>query len=285
MEPAKPQFFGDQVLFDTGTFMHDAMISREVAAAVAQGAVGRVWEGLKVMVFTFGGSSHTKYMGYLLEMIVDLELESNSFLKDANLLSMVLNPDGSDEVQRKDSEYGAHHIRDIWSRNVKDIYDLKNDFRAGLGLGKRSGRHKKPHERPEVKILLREYREAELHKRRPGRTFEDGRNVDNFSAGIQVLAGGALKKWTKRTTNSRIQQLQQNPLAPSSQTEDSEHESDWSNDEEDEEPETMTPGDTYFRDGELIIDTGDDDDDDILAGLEELAGGLGAQQSDDEDYE
>lgn len=44
----KPPFHGDQVSFDDSVFMHDAMISREVAAAVAQGAVGRVWEGLKV---------------------------------------------------------------------------------------------------------------------------------------------------------------------------------------------------------------------------------------------
>ncbi|KAJ7482408.1 hypothetical protein FB451DRAFT_974699, partial [Mycena latifolia] len=45
-EAPKPPFVGDQVFFDSGTFMHDAMISREVAAAVAQGAVGRVWEAL-----------------------------------------------------------------------------------------------------------------------------------------------------------------------------------------------------------------------------------------------
>lgn len=47
--PQPPSFFGDQALFDTGTFMYDAMISREVAAAAAQGDVGRVWEGMKVI--------------------------------------------------------------------------------------------------------------------------------------------------------------------------------------------------------------------------------------------
>jgi hypothetical protein len=47
-EVPKPPFVGDQVAFDDGTFMYDAMISREVAAAVAQGDIGRVWEGLKV---------------------------------------------------------------------------------------------------------------------------------------------------------------------------------------------------------------------------------------------
>ncbi|KAJ7929444.1 hypothetical protein B0H13DRAFT_2310589 [Mycena leptocephala] len=81
----KPIFVGDRVGFDNGTFMHDAMISREVAAAVAQG---------DVMVFIFGGSSHSKYMNYLLEMIVDLEFEYNPFLRDATLMSKVISPDG-----------------------------------------------------------------------------------------------------------------------------------------------------------------------------------------------
>ncbi|KAJ7497873.1 hypothetical protein B0H11DRAFT_2384714 [Mycena galericulata] len=280
----KSPFFGDQVSFDDGTFMHDAMISREVAAAAAQGAVGRVWEGLKVMVFTFGGSSHSKYMNYLLEMIVDLELESNAFLRDANLMSMVLNPDGSEGgckpcdifqeflnrcidpvVQRKDADYGADHVRNTWSRNIKDIYDLKNDFRAGLGLSKRSGRHKKPHERPEVRTLLHEYQMLELHKRRPGRTLEDGRKVDNFEAGIQVLAGGALRKWAKRTTNSRIRQvLHGTSSSDSEDCESSDHESDWE-DESDDEHVPMTPGSMYCKEGEVIINTVDDDDEDILA--------------------
>lgn len=255
------------------------------------------------MVFTFGGSSHHKYMAYLLEMICDLELESNPYLKDANLLSMVLNPDGSaggfkagdifqeflnrciePVVQRKDAEYGANHVRNIWSRNIKDIYDLKNDFRTGVGLEKRSGKHKNPHERPEVKILLREYQTTELNKRRPGRTFEDGRSVDNFHAGIQFLAGGALKKWTKRTTNARIHRFQHKPPAAEAPPEDSDHESDWSDeDEEDKEHAPMTPGDIYCRDGEVVIDMGDEDDEDILAGLGELVGLRGGDSSDDDE--
>ncbi|KAJ7108021.1 hypothetical protein C8R43DRAFT_1140157 [Mycena crocata] len=288
----KPPFFGDQVFFDEATFMYDALISREVAAAAAQGAVGRMWEALKVMVFTFGGSSHKKYMGYMLEMIVDVELESSPSLKDANLLSMVVSPDGEAGkcqpcdiyqeflnrcldpiVQRKDAEYGAEHVRETWARNIKDIYDLKKEFRANLGLKKRSGRHKKPHERPEVKTLLREYQSTQLHRRVPGRTFNDGRNVDNFQSGIQNLADGALKKWAKRTTNSRIRNiLHGTPTASHAEQPpvDLENGSDWS-DSEDSDSEAivpMTPGDIYYQDGELIIDVGEDDDDeDILSGI------------------
>lgn len=253
------------------------------------------------MLFTFAGSSHANYMNYELEMVVDLELESNPFLRDASLMSTVLNPDGADGhcqpcdifqeflnrciepvVQRKDADYGADHVRNVWSRNLKDIYDLKQQFRAGLGLEKRSGKHKKPHERPEVKTLLREYEAAELHKRRPGRTFEDGRNVDNFQTGIQVLEGGALRKWAKRTTNSRISHILRGETGSNSKVPDeSDHESDWEDDLDDDDVHVpMTAGNMYYEDGELRIDIGDDDDADLIAGLD---GGAGITNDEEEE--
>ncbi|KAJ7812110.1 hypothetical protein B0H13DRAFT_1926281 [Mycena leptocephala] len=116
------------------------------------------------------------------------------------------------------------------------------------------GRHKKPHERPEVKILLREYRQTELHKRRPGR--------------IKLLEGGAFWKWAKRTTNSRIRQIRRFDTAPTNipdNDHESEHESDWSDESDDDDGEPMTPGDITYEDGALVIDVGDDVDDDIMA--------------------
>ncbi|KAJ7699248.1 hypothetical protein B0H17DRAFT_1256751 [Mycena rosella] len=287
MEQPPAQFWGDNIYFDTGTFMHDAMISREAAAAAAQADVGRVWEALKVMVFTFAGSNHKKYMGYLLEMICDLELESNPFLKDATLMSMVLNPDGRDGnckpcdifqellnrcidpvVQRKDTDYGSYHVRNIWSRNIKDIYDLKNDFRAAVGLAERSGRHKKPHERPEVKILLREYRVAELHKRRPGRTFSDGRDVNNFQAGIKLLEGGALQNFAGS-----------DQVPPE---EESEHESDWSDESNNDDHPPMSLGDMHYEDGNLVITVSGEEEDDMIAVLQGEGEGDADSEYDDE---
>ena len=48
---------------------------------------------------------------------------------------------------------------------------LRSDFRTGVGLAKCSGRHREPHQKPEVNMLLREYKEQELHKCRPGRAI------------------------------------------------------------------------------------------------------------------
>ncbi|KAF8147032.1 hypothetical protein K438DRAFT_1989998 [Mycena galopus ATCC 62051] len=209
--PPPPPFFGDKTLADDGAFMYDAFINRELVAATAQGNVGRMWEALKATVFTFAGSTHGKYTNYMLEMICDLELESilsvqgkGGDFSACDIFQEWLNRCIDPIVQRKDADYGANHVREIWSRNIKDIYNLKKDYREGVGLVKRSGKHKKPHERPEVKTLLREYRNTELHKRRPGRTFNDGRDVENFQAGVKSFQDGALRKWAKRTASSRI---------------------------------------------------------------------------------
>jgi len=43
-----PPFYGDRSFAEAATFKRDAMISREVVYAAAEGDVGRVWEGLKV---------------------------------------------------------------------------------------------------------------------------------------------------------------------------------------------------------------------------------------------
>ncbi|KAM6490538.1 hypothetical protein JOM56_013881 [Amanita muscaria] len=63
-------------------FVRDAMISREMSYAIAEGEAGRVYEVRKVMLFTFAGSSHSKYTTYLLKTICNLEMESGPALRD-----------------------------------------------------------------------------------------------------------------------------------------------------------------------------------------------------------
>jgi hypothetical protein len=98
---------GGFVIARSVSFMRDALISREAAYAAAEGDVGRVYEvvkvsflsltfsvkmilmaSLKVMLFTFAGSSHSKYVTYLLEFVTTLEMESTPLLRDAILRSL-----------------------------------------------------------------------------------------------------------------------------------------------------------------------------------------------------
>jgi len=46
------------------------------------------------MLFTFAGSSHTKYCSFTLETIASLELESSEALKDATLENWLVNVQG-----------------------------------------------------------------------------------------------------------------------------------------------------------------------------------------------
>ncbi|KAJ7845241.1 hypothetical protein B0H14DRAFT_2584802 [Mycena olivaceomarginata] len=263
-------FHGDHVMSDSASFMRDASLSREAAAAVAEGDVGRVWEVMKAMLITFAGSGHSRYMGYLLEMVCNIELESGPELAVATLASLLCNPsikpggfqacDIFQErmnlvlepvLQRKDNDYGSDHVRNMWSRNLKDIYDIKAEMRQSVGLAKRSGRHKAPHQKPEVKMLLRHYKDTELNSRRPGRTFGQEREEDNFTAGIKKLRGGSLSKWVRKTTRERAVHLS----VPPTSLADEDSDSDESDDDDSEVPQ-MTLGLIHAFDGEVVVDLG-----------------------------
>ncbi|RDB30543.1 hypothetical protein Hypma_007322 [Hypsizygus marmoreus] len=151
----KPPFVGDRVLANSIAFMRDAIISREMSYAIAEGDVGRVYEVMKVMLFTFAGSSHSKYTNYLLETICNLEYESGPALRDAILKSMLVNLTGREGsfsaadfiqeffnrlleaiVEKKGVEYGAKFIREVVSRNLHHFARIKLDMRNGVGLEK-----------------------------------------------------------------------------------------------------------------------------------------------------
>ncbi|KAJ3726679.1 hypothetical protein C8R42DRAFT_573424 [Lentinula raphanica] len=215
---------GDRVLANSISFMRDALLSRECANAVASGDVGRVWEVLKVMLFTFAGSSHSKYTTYLLETITSLELESSRPLRDALLRTMLINLNGKPGaffpcdiiqeyfnrllefiVERKGKEFDHAFIQQIISRNLHRMSQAKIDARASVGLARHAGRHSEPHSNPEVRILLRQYAHHELHSRRAGRYVEE-RDTDNFMKGWIKLENGKLAKWVQETTSARVRQ-------------------------------------------------------------------------------
>ncbi|KAJ7713350.1 hypothetical protein DFH07DRAFT_974764 [Mycena maculata] len=246
--PPPLPFYGDQVISDTTGFMCNASISREVASAVVVGDVGCMWEGMKVMLINFAGSGHSRYLGYLLEMVCNLELESSPELQDATLDMMICNPSGKPGgsqacnifqeqmkhelepiIQHKDTDYGSDHVRNMWSHNLKDIYDIKAEMRQSVGLAKRSGRHKMLNF---ISVNLGAHI-ISLEKQR-----------NNFTAGIKKLYTGGLLKWVKRTTMER-------GLLDKTEEQDSSSDSDDSEDDEDELE--MTLGLIHAFDGEVEV--------------------------------
>ncbi|KAJ3833528.1 hypothetical protein F5878DRAFT_519165, partial [Lentinula raphanica] len=198
-------------------FMHDAILSRECANAAASGDVGRVWEVMKVWLFTFAGSTHSKYATYLLETITSLELESSKPLRDALLRTMLVNLSGRPGafspcdiiqeyfnrllefiVERKGKEFDHTFIQHIISRNLHCMSRIKLDTRNNVGLARHAGNHSEPHSRPEIRTLLKLYMHHELHSRRIGRYVEE-RDTDDFTRGQAKLRSGKITKWIKES--------------------------------------------------------------------------------------
>jgi hypothetical protein len=252
------------------------------------------------MLFTFAGSTHTNYVSYLLEMICNLELESSQELREAILTSMVVNLSGepgrfaaSDFIQEflnrcleaivkhKSAEFGDGFIRNIISLNLAHIARLKADWKEGLGLSRRAGKHSDPHTNPEIRILLQEYQHHELHRRRPGRMY-DGRDTDDFTRGMLNLRNGKLKSWISMTTTTRgVRKGNTEVVQEHSEMNETTLGLDFEPDLEDQDiGGSFSEGSMRVEDGELIIEMAESDEvfDQCLA---TLAGDGGVMDDDD----
>jgi hypothetical protein len=227
------------------------------------------------MLFSFAGSSHSKYTTYLLEFLTNFELESSRELRETTLNAMLVNLSGMDGafaegdiiqeffnrlleaiLERKGADFGDTFIRQVISRNLHHMGRVKTELRDGLGLAAKTGRHSEPHAKPEVRILLKEYARHELHSRRPGRTMDYG-DVDNFQRGWEKLAKGKLQRWVAETVHSRTMGNTKTDVSDAkgadSDDEDSEDEEDTA------EVETTAPtfGSMRMINGQFIVDTMD----------------------------
>jgi hypothetical protein len=231
------------------------------------------------MVFTFAGSSHSKYATYLLETLVNLELECSPELRETILSMMLVNLTGKAGsfspgdlvqeyfnrlfqaiVERKGKEFDHSFIRRIVSRNLHHMGRAKKDLEAGVGLMPKSGRHSAPHTKPEVVTLLTQYRLLELHSRRPGRTIDD-HDVDDFQRGWEKLEKGRLASWVLETTRSRNIRSRTSPIPPELDIDNTDEEETTENGE----TTVQTIGGICMVDGEMVVNTMDKDE--LVAGI------------------
>ncbi|KAH9933360.1 uncharacterized protein B0H18DRAFT_983268 [Fomitopsis serialis] len=281
--PALPNFEGDRVLAQSIALMRDAVVLREFVLATCDGDVGRVYEALKVMLFTFAGSTHAKYTTYLLETITNLELESTPELRHAILSNLVVNLTGQpgsflpadlmqeyfsrllDAVAEKEGvDYADQSVHDAISRNLHHFASLLTDQKDGVGLQHRSGKHSA---KPELTVLTGIYREAELHSRRKGREYPGpAREVDDFRRGYEKLRDGKLKWWVNDSLFMRSvrvpvdDQVRAAIFQDGGRTDDGDSETEASDDDEDDSQDPDEPGATlpplaltFVVDEELVI--------------------------------
>ncbi|GBE84702.1 hypothetical protein SCP_0606820 [Sparassis crispa] len=270
-------FTGDRTLAQSIMFMHDTLLSQKVARAVAEGDIGRVYEGIKMMLFSFAGSSHLKYVSYLLETICDLELESSEAAKDVFLKNWLVNPSGKAQkyqegdftqerynreletfVDRKDTQWNADYICKVISPNVHHFMKMKNTYGDGVGLAKHRGEHREPHSKSEVRTLLETYRSEELHRFRSGHSYDSTADttVDTFGEGVEQLYNGKLQKWITDSTSTRATRSnsQAEELSTMDDADGIDDPYDYDNDdEEDHKQPTYTSGNMVLVDGELQV--------------------------------
>jgi len=175
------------------------------------------------MLFTFAGSSHNKYTGYLLDMIAFLEVDAGPELRNLFLRNWLVNLSGEPgrylekdlmqehyndilegRIKRGGVEWDSKQMRDIHSRMVHHTERIKKEMRSTLTLSPKGWKHPKPHDRPEIKILLNVYRATQLHTFRKGRQYQSSTQFeDEFSQGVKRLPE-KLKKWKAELTHSDL---------------------------------------------------------------------------------
>ncbi|KAJ6455537.1 hypothetical protein DFH09DRAFT_1255746 [Mycena vulgaris] len=254
-KPAPKPCTGDFVFAQNVDFIRDGMNSRKLTTAVARGDISRMYECIKYLLFTFGGSTHTNYLNYILETIMNLELECSPGLKVALLRGLIWNLSGitghceegdfiveffnrllEDVVEHKSAQFDDIFIRDIISRNLRHIAQLKVAWRTGLGMEKKSHKHADPHTKPEMRTLLKLYKDTELHSQRLGRQIDD-RDTDDFARGPLELSEEESESSSDNSDSD---------LAESESDEDSSMDNIYA-----------TRGSTFLVDGELVFDERD----------------------------
>ncbi|KAF8965633.1 hypothetical protein BDZ97DRAFT_1658861 [Flammula alnicola] len=209
---------GDFTLANSALFMRDAIWWKEVCKAVAEGDPGRVWEILKIWIFTFGGSGNPHYCNFLLEMYCMLKWEVKPELRDAILLNWVVNRAGKpghciemdllqehsnfwleDLAQHKGKEFDEPFYRQVISPNVQEFLGLKEEMEEVVALKVRSKMHGKTDTSNELKAVMKELRDEETNCYRAGR--KQGEVVsDDFAKGMQVLRKNKIKDFLGKST-------------------------------------------------------------------------------------
>lgn len=248
------------------------------------------------MILTFSGSSHSKYMQYLLEMFCDLELESSPELREAFLANWIINPSGQtgrfvagdkfqeqlqdemyEHIGRKDRGFEEDYMRKVIAPNAYRFVLIKKAATEGLGLTQRTGKHSEPHTNTETTKLLEVYKENQLHSFRKGRTYgTDLRKVDDLGRGVQRLMDGKLASWINDTTRARVINMAQTTSQPSEDDTISafaELDQEEAEVQSQEANETRTMGHIVQTDnGDLVFEFGYEIDDGEVEGLVDILG-------------
>ncbi|KAJ7829381.1 hypothetical protein B0H14DRAFT_3088117 [Mycena olivaceomarginata] len=199
-------FTGDRVLRNSQIFMMDMGWWIEMAHAVPEGDISRIWEILKIWIFKFAGSSHQNYMAYLLEdlqntilnnWLVNVEGELGKYLP-GDLHQEHYNRWLKDMARMHGGEFDDKYYRETLSPNIHHFLRIKEEITTAFSLKRRSKTHTSPHLRNKLHLLLTMFKEQEVHLFRSGRSMGHAA-VNQFARSCRRLEGGKLEEWLDRS--------------------------------------------------------------------------------------
>jgi hypothetical protein len=97
-------------------------------------------------------------------------------------------------LSKRGGEWDDKFYRQTISPNIRHFLQLKGDMESAFELKRRGKAHTSPHLRDETKILLRMYKEEQLHHFRSGRSMGHAA-VNRFDSGYQRLRQGKMAEF------------------------------------------------------------------------------------------
>ncbi|KAF8232602.1 hypothetical protein L208DRAFT_1377576 [Tricholoma matsutake] len=199
------KFDGDRVLANSIFFLQDFGWWIELTYAVPEGGIGRIFEILKVWIFTFGGSSHQNYMTYLLKVYCLLQYEACDILCDGifnnwlvnvtcelskwiegDLLQEHYNRWLEDMIKKWGGDFNDKFYCQTLSPNVEHFLCIKEEIKNTFDLKAQGKTHTSPHLHDELRLLLTLYKEENLHLFCMGQTLGHAA-VNQFDEGYNRL--------------------------------------------------------------------------------------------------
>ncbi|KAF8601732.1 hypothetical protein BDV93DRAFT_509786 [Ceratobasidium sp. AG-I] len=219
---------GDAALSNAILLIRDGFWYMEFATAVTEGDIGRVFEIIKVLRFTFWGGGATNYGNELLELACNYYYEYPAELQVAIFNNYLVNPSGLknhwhelDLLQehfnlwikcvfnKKNSGFDSDFMRSSVSVNVTGFGRHRDSFMRMLGLSRTSSGRSFPEYEHDIDILATHYQQSAVLSFQAGRT-QGFTAKDTFSLGYEELESGTLAKFLQRTSQDP-EQIQDEP--------------------------------------------------------------------------
>ncbi|KAJ3864856.1 hypothetical protein EV359DRAFT_40092 [Lentinula novae-zelandiae] len=210
------KFDGDRCLANSILFKFQFGTWMFLDYAIRDGDIGIVMRLLKIWIFMFAGSSHQKYVSYMLELNCLLEYETSPALrtlilqnylvkigfvcKERDLLQEHHNKKLEAMVEKSGGNFDDSYYREVISPNVDKFIHVLTSFESAFEQQHRSNKHTSPVMHPELKILLLYLKTSKLHLFQTTRTYNHIA-MDLLSDGYDALDGGKLNTFIKKTTS------------------------------------------------------------------------------------